>query len=60
MEYDHEAFLGEKEASHFNDLSPEESKKRLGKIVNKIDSDKVILWSDKLFIAHIKIYRLTI
>lgn len=28
-DYDHEAFLGEEEAKTFNDLSPEESKKRL-------------------------------
>lgn len=41
-DYDHEAFLGEHEAKHFDDLSPEESKKRLGKIVDKIDSNKVI------------------
>ena len=40
VDYDHEAFLGENEAKHFDDLSPEESKLRLGKIVDKIDSDK--------------------
>ncbi|XP_035227343.1 calumenin-A-like [Stegodyphus dumicola] len=39
-EYDHEAFLGENEAKKFDDLSPEESKRRLGKIVDKIDADK--------------------
>ncbi|KFM74065.1 Calumenin-A, partial [Stegodyphus mimosarum] len=39
-EYDHEAFLGENEAKKFDDLSPEESKHRLGKIVDKIDADK--------------------
>ncbi|CAH1393832.1 unnamed protein product [Nezara viridula] len=38
-EYDHEAFLGE-EAKAFNQLSPEESQKRLRLIVKKIDSDK--------------------
>jgi len=37
-EYDHEAFLGD-EASEFDDLSPEESQRRLGLIVDKIDSD---------------------
>jgi len=36
--YDHEAFLGE-EAKTFDQLSPEESKERLGKIVDKIDRD---------------------
>lgn len=39
-DYDHEAFLGETEAKRFADLSSEESKSRLGKIVDKIDSDK--------------------
>lgn len=38
-EYDHEAFLGE-EAKSFEQLSPEESTRRLGLIVDKIDSDK--------------------
>ncbi|XP_063978798.1 calumenin [Diachasmimorpha longicaudata] len=38
-EYDHEAFLGE-EAKTFNQLSPEESTRRLGIIVDKIDKDK--------------------
>jgi len=37
-EYDHEAFLGD-EASEFDDLTPEESQRRLGVIVDKIDSD---------------------
>ncbi|XP_015928979.1 calumenin-A [Parasteatoda tepidariorum] len=39
-EYDHEAFLGEEEARKFEQLTPEESKERLGKIVDKIDKDK--------------------
>lgn len=39
-DYDHEAFLGEDEARTFDQLTPEESKDRLGKIVEKIDSDK--------------------
>lgn len=37
-DYDHEAFLGE-EAKTFDQLSPEESKKRLAIIVDKIDRD---------------------
>lgn len=37
-EYDHEAFLGE-DAKSFNQLSPEESTRRLGIIVDKIDKD---------------------
>ncbi|XP_076242700.1 calumenin B scf [Calliopsis andreniformis] len=37
--YDHEAFLGE-EAQTFDQLSPEESTRRLGIIVDKIDKDK--------------------
>lgn len=40
MNYDHEAFLGEKEAKTFDQLTPEESKERLGKIVDKIDVDQ--------------------
>ncbi|XP_012279956.1 calumenin [Orussus abietinus] len=38
-EYDHEAFLGE-DAKTFDQLSPEESTRRLGLIVDKIDKDK--------------------
>ncbi|KAL1506394.1 hypothetical protein ABEB36_005765 [Hypothenemus hampei] len=37
-EYDHEAFLGE-EAKTFDQLPPEESKRRLGLIVDKIDKN---------------------
>ena len=37
-EYDHDAFLGD-EASEFDDLTPEESQRRLGLIVDKIDTD---------------------
>ncbi|XP_060532016.1 calumenin [Cylas formicarius] len=37
-EYDHEAFLGE-EAKTFDQLPPEESKRRLGIIVDKIDNN---------------------
>lgn len=39
-DYDHEAFLGEQEAKTFDQLSPEESQNRLGKIVDKIDKDQ--------------------
>ncbi|KAM6905179.1 reticulocalbin-3 isoform 2-T2 [Xenentodon cancila] len=38
--YDHEAFLGKEEAKTFDQLSPEESKVRLGKIVDRIDTNK--------------------
>ncbi|XP_051778965.1 reticulocalbin-1 [Erpetoichthys calabaricus] len=37
--YDHEAFLGKEEAKTFDQLTPEESKDRLGKIVDRIDND---------------------
>jgi len=36
-EYDHEAFLGKDEARSFEELTPEESKKRLGKLFGKVD-----------------------
>ncbi|XP_035534999.1 calumenin-A-like [Morone saxatilis] len=39
-DYDHEAFLGQEEAKTFDNLPPQESKRRLGIIVDKIDSDK--------------------
>ncbi|XP_074659802.1 calumenin-B-like [Tubulanus polymorphus] len=38
-DYDHEAFLGADESKTFDQLSPEESRDRLGKIVEKIDKD---------------------
>ncbi|XP_051506508.1 reticulocalbin-1-like [Myxocyprinus asiaticus] len=38
-QYDHEAFLGKEEATTFDQLTPEESKARLGKIVDRIDSN---------------------
>ncbi|MGH0142903.1 UNVERIFIED_CONTAM: hypothetical protein FKN15_047836 [Acipenser sinensis] len=40
FDYDHDAFLGAEDAKTFDQLTPEESKERLGKIVNKIDEDK--------------------
>ncbi|XP_037103898.1 reticulocalbin-1 [Syngnathus acus] len=39
FQYDHEAFLGKEEAKTFDQLTQEESKDRLGKIVGRIDSD---------------------
>ncbi|XP_051248912.1 calumenin-A [Dicentrarchus labrax] len=39
-DYDHEAFLGQEEAKTFDNLPPQESKRRLGIIVDKIDSNK--------------------
>uniref|UniRef100_A0A1A8FCC8 Reticulocalbin 1, EF-hand calcium binding domain n=1 Tax=Nothobranchius korthausae TaxID=1143690 RepID=A0A1A8FCC8_9TELE len=38
-QYDHEAFLGKEEAKTFDQLTPEESKDRLGKIIDRIDGD---------------------
>lgn len=38
--YDHEAFLGKEEATTFDQLSPDDSKERLGKIVDRIDGDQ--------------------
>ncbi|KAJ8284252.1 hypothetical protein COCON_G00031020 [Conger conger] len=38
-QYDHEAFLGKEDAKTFDQLSPEESKERLGKIVHRIDTN---------------------
>ncbi|CAL9703674.1 unnamed protein product [Knipowitschia caucasica] len=40
FQYDHEAFLGKEEAKTFDQLSPEESKERLAKIVERIDTNK--------------------
>ncbi|NWZ20533.1 RCN1 protein, partial [Asarcornis scutulata] len=40
FQYDHEAFLGKEEARSFDQLSPEESRERLGKIVDRIDENK--------------------
>uniref|UniRef100_A0A3Q2G464 Reticulocalbin 3, EF-hand calcium binding domain n=1 Tax=Cyprinodon variegatus TaxID=28743 RepID=A0A3Q2G464_CYPVA len=39
-QYDHEAFLGKEDAKTFDQLTPEESKERLGKIVDRIDTNK--------------------
>ncbi|XP_028929106.1 reticulocalbin-3 [Ornithorhynchus anatinus] len=38
FQYDHEAFLGAEEARTFDQLSPEESRARLGRIVDRIDA----------------------
>ncbi|XP_054463074.1 reticulocalbin-3 isoform X2 [Anoplopoma fimbria] len=40
FQYDHEAFLGKEEAKTFDQLTPEESKDKLAKIVDRIDMDK--------------------
>ncbi|XP_073318329.1 reticulocalbin-3 isoform X1 [Pagrus major] len=40
FQYDHEAFLGKEEAKTFDQLTPEESKDKLAKIVDRIDTDK--------------------
>ncbi|XP_063052584.1 calumenin-B [Engraulis encrasicolus] len=39
FDYDHEAFLGQEEAKTFDQLTPEESKERLGMIVDRMDED---------------------
>jgi len=39
-DYDHDAFLGVDDAREFDQLPPEESKARLGKIVDRIDSNE--------------------
>ncbi|XP_038856256.1 reticulocalbin-1-like [Salvelinus namaycush] len=39
FQFDHEAFLGKEDATTFDQLTPEESKDRLGKIVERIDGD---------------------
>uniref|UniRef100_UPI00398E7FD8 reticulocalbin-3 n=1 Tax=Pristiophorus japonicus TaxID=55135 RepID=UPI00398E7FD8 len=39
FQFDHEAFLGKEGSKTFDQLTPEESKERLGKIVDRIDHD---------------------
>merc|ERR1711981_1484707 len=39
-DYDHEAFLGADEAREFDQLAPEESRARLGQIVDRIGSNE--------------------
>ncbi|XP_031420475.1 calumenin-B isoform X2 [Clupea harengus] len=39
FDYDHEAFLGQEEAKTFDQLTPEESKERLGMMVERMDED---------------------
>ncbi|KAM4721103.1 reticulocalbin-1 [Rhinophrynus dorsalis] len=39
FQQDHEAFLGKDDAKTFDQLTPEESKERLGKIADRIDGD---------------------
>lgn len=38
-EYDHEAFVGKDQARQFEELTPEQSKERLGKLFHKVDKD---------------------
>ena len=40
VEYDHDAFLGPKQAKEFETLSDDEAKKRLRAMVPKLDTDK--------------------
>ncbi|XP_039681869.1 reticulocalbin-3 isoform X2 [Perca fluviatilis] len=40
FQYDHEAFLGKEEAKTFDQLTPDESKDKLAKIVELIDKDR--------------------
>ncbi|XP_014452105.2 reticulocalbin-3 isoform X1 [Alligator mississippiensis] len=40
FQYDHEAFLGKEQAKTFDQLTPEESQERLGKIVDRIDGNR--------------------
>ncbi len=50
LDYDHEAFLGRGHGHDFDKLSDEESKKRLRKIVVKIDKNKdLFVTQDELF-----------
>lgn len=39
-EYDHEAFLGKEDAEEFKSLTPDESKDKLSKILNKVDRNR--------------------
>ncbi|XP_048473400.1 reticulocalbin-3 isoform X2 [Rhincodon typus] len=53
-QFDHEAFLGKETAKTFDQLTPEESKERLGKIVDRIDQDKDGLVTAEELITWIK------
>ncbi|MPC08092.1 Calumenin-A [Portunus trituberculatus] len=53
-DYDHEAFLGEDEARTFDQLTPEESRDRLSKIVDRIDSDNSGVVTEKELQAWIE------
>ncbi|KAM8927974.1 reticulocalbin-3 isoform 2-T2 [Pelodytes ibericus] len=54
FQYDHEAFLGKEEAKTFDQLTPEESKERLGRIVDKIDRDNDTFVTASELLAWIK------
>lgn len=52
FEYDHEAFLGKEEARHFEELTPEESKERLGWVAYTAGhKHNVTVWNTKLRVA---------
>ena len=53
-EYDHDAFLGRGHGHDFDELSPEEAKRRLRIIVEKIDTDKNGFVDDKELLAWIE------
>ncbi|KAF6027535.1 calu [Bugula neritina] len=53
-EYDHEAFLGKEKAHEFDRLTPEQSKQRLGVLVDKIDSNNDGLVTEPEMVAWIK------
>ncbi|XP_039617371.1 calumenin-A isoform X1 [Polypterus senegalus] len=54
FDYDHDAFLGAEEAKTFDQLTPEESKERLGMFFDKIDADKDGFVTDEELKAWIK------
>uniref|UniRef100_A0A669DHV1 Calumenin a n=1 Tax=Oreochromis niloticus TaxID=8128 RepID=A0A669DHV1_ORENI len=54
FDYDHEAFLGQEEAKTFEQLTPEESQRRLGIIVDKIDTNRDGFVSEEELKAWIK------
>jgi len=53
-EYDHEAFLGRDDVKEFDQLTPDESKNRLGLIYDKIDKDSSGLLSEEELTEWIK------
>lgn len=53
-EYDHEAFVGQEEAQKFKELTPEQSKERLSKMLPVIDKDADDQLSREELKAHIR------